>query len=294
MKYIFWAMFVFLSMSAAQTKIGNFIFVQRTDPITDQREQFLVTQYRPDSLINSANLYFACIGSEATVSLISRDYLTFSEWIKVIIRFGTATPREYFFRVTDGTTAFMNSFEIDNFIQNSLVNPQVVVRLIDESSKSYTYTFRLEGFRGVVSRLSCLQSRVSTLLSSPQSLTSSIKPEPKVASRPNFAVPNIGYLALRTFADYFEGSLRQLDVRRYELTSNGSSIIFTVGSTEINVDGRRVAISAPPIVYEGRIHIPSRIVSELGCSLLQTFSGTNIVEIDCQGVSQMLPHVVFR
>ncbi len=137
-------------------RIGDFRYVPRLDPITDEDTSYIITEDVNATLMRTGKLIWKCSSDGLDLYIDSDEYLG-RQPIEVVCRFDRKTPwpTTNWINSTDGSSAFANRSQLALFTENALPANQVVVRLKDYEGSSYTYTFSLKGLTQALGRLGC-------------------------------------------------------------------------------------------------------------------------------------------
>ena len=139
------------------TKLGDFLLIQSTDPITDETQKLVFAR----SLDREpARLAWRCMLDEALAlwTMNVPVYLGSDRFVRVVWRVDKATPFED--KWDSGTTGreIVNiNPQNANFTELLLPADTVVIRLFDPDARPHTYKFGLAGLTRALAWLGCTE-----------------------------------------------------------------------------------------------------------------------------------------
>ena len=271
MKTLALTILVAFGLSFAQNqRIGAFLVGQQRDPITDEKQAILITEFNA-GFVDSGRLYYGCVGVKPIV-MVNTEHFFFDDSVRGVVRFGTGAPKNLNF-IRSGSSVILPPNENAWFVRNSKVNQKVVVRLFS-TSDAYTYTFSLQGFSRAATMTPCFDAV--------------LRAEAEARNRPtiptNRPVPNIGYVFAADLIKGFGATIEPLS----------SSFFINLNGQESYLSKSSAAPRFAALIYKDFLMAPiSMLTIDFGCRVISLDSKTFRATIRCGQRTAILDYRVW-
>lgn len=106
----------------------------------------------------------------------------------------------------------------------------------------------------------------------------------KAARVPSGAVRNVSYAAAVDLRDLL--TLGMPETGQYSFTRAGSTLTLMPGQYTAMLNGEVIPLNAPAYIDGGRLFVPARVLSHVGCALEVNYPGN--IKVTCPGKMKYL------
>ncbi|MDQ3460083.1 MAG: LysM peptidoglycan-binding domain-containing protein [Deinococcota bacterium] len=223
-----------VGLAVAQEEIGDFIYFQRADPMTDEDRSFVVT-FSVDGAnrFSRPSLRWACHLNGMRIIFDTEEFLNTKPPIPVRYRFDReeASPTHSWGLIVNNTATWIDLHNVPPFTARALAASRLTIQATSYSDRIYTSVFGLNGLSEALERLPCVPSLVGEHLTGDwDNIASDLEGAQLFASKLNTAYEGLLEEGEATQVELEEARLRLEEAQSEVARLTGARGIYTVQS----------------------------------------------------------------